>query len=451
MQVSIVGCGYVGLVTGVCLAEKGHSVTCVDVDCTKVARINDGKAPIYERDLESLLRQHVGGRFQATTDLSAAVMDSELTMVAVGTPTRETSMQGGRIDLTYVKAAAQQIGRILADKDGYHTVVVKSTVVPGTTDDVVRPILEDASGKQAGRNFGLGCNPEFLSEGTAVEDFLQPDRIILGGIDPRTQAALAELYNVFPQEIPRLATSNKAAEMIKYASNSLLATLISFSNELGNLCSALGGVDVREVLQGVHHSQYLTTRAEDGRRTTAPIASFLEAGCGFGGSCLPKDVAALVQHGQDQGQAMPLLSSVLQINRDQPRRMVELLKQRLPTLAGKTIAVLGLAFKPGTDDVRETPALEIVRRLLEEGGCVRAYDPIANDNFAQALGDARVVYCDRLAEALDEADAALLVTRWDEFAQLPQMLTDRLPAVPLVDGRRVIPPNSVDQYLGIGM
>jgi UDPglucose 6-dehydrogenase/GDP-mannose 6-dehydrogenase len=289
-----------------------------------------------------------------------------------------------------------------------------------------------------------------LSEGTAVEDFMMPDRIVLGG-DERTQHVLEELYDVFPSDVPRLPTSVKAAEMIKYASNSLLATLISFSNEIGNLCAALGGVDVREVMQGVHLSQYLSPRQPDGSRVKAPISAFLAAGCGFGGSCLPKDVAALIRHGQEHSEAMPLLSAVIEINRGQPQRMVELLEKHFPSLAGVKVAVLGLAFKPDTDDVRETPALEIVRRLIEAGANVKAYDPIANASFARAFGASPVKYCESLAEVLEGADAALLVTRWQEFQQVPELLAGRYPAPPLVDGRRVIDPDAVECYEGIGV
>jgi UDPglucose 6-dehydrogenase len=445
MRVAIVGTGYVGLVTGVCLAEKGLHVACVDIDEEKVSRINRGEAPIYEPGLDDLLRQNIGARFRASTDLRDAVQASEITMIAVGTP-----FNGQEIDLRFVKKATQQIGAALADCGGYKTVVVKSTVVPGTTDDVVLPILEQASGKKAGEDFGVGANPEFLSEGTAIEDFMQPDRIVLGGIDSRTRSHLAELYAGF-SDVPQIATSNKAAEMIKYTANSLLATLISFSNEIGNLCAAIGGIDARDVFRGVHLSQYLNPRRSDGVPTKAPIAAFLEAGCGFGGSCLPKDVAALVQHGVNHGQPTPLLDVVLEINRRQPHRMVDLLKRHFPSLRGTRVAVLGLAFKPDTDDVRESPAISIIRRLIEHGADVQAYDPIANRAAERAMPGAPIRYCDSLDAALADADAVLLVTRWHEFQQVPEMLRGRDPQPVLVDGRRVIDPTAVQRYEGIGL
>ncbi len=444
MRVSVVGTGYVGLVSGACLADKGHAVVCVDVDREKVERIRRGEAPIHEDGLDELLRRHVGRGLEATTDLREAVLGSDLTLVAVGTP-----FDGERIDLRFVREVARQIGAVLRDKNAYHVVVVKSTVVPGTTDDVVRPLLEEASGKRAGRDFGVGMNPEFLTEGVAVRDFQSPDRIVLGGIDDRTIDRLDELYAAFP-DVPRVRTTNKTAEMIKYASNSVLATLISFSNEIAGLCTALGAVDVADVMRGVHLAQYFTTRLPDGRRVVAPITAFLEAGCGFGGSCLPKDVAALAAQGREAGAAMRLLPAVLDINRSQPRRMLELLGRHFPQLDGVRVTVLGLAFKPDTDDVRESPALPIVRLLLDAGAVVTAYDPIAAGAAARELPADRVRFAASLEQAVAGAQAVLLVTRWDEFQALHEMI-GAMPAPPVVvDGRRVLDKTRFTRYEGIG-
>jgi UDPglucose 6-dehydrogenase len=445
MRVSIIGTGYVGLVSGACLADNGHHIVCVDVDCAKVERIHRGESPIHEEGLDDLLRRHVGRNLRATTDLRDAVLGTELTLVAVGTP-----LDGERIDLRFVREVTQQIGAVLRDKDAYHVVVVKSTVVPGTTDAVVRPLLEEASGKQAGRDFGVGMNPEFLTEGVAVRDFQYPDRIVLGGIDQRTIARLEELYAAFPK-VPWVRTNNKTAEMIKYASNSVLATLISFSNEIAGLCTALGGVDVADVMRGVHMAQYFTTRLPDGRTITAPITSFLEAGCGFGGSCLPKDVAALATQGRDAGASMRLLPAVLEINRAQPRRMLELLGRHFPSLSGIRVTVLGLSFKPDTDDVRESPALPIVRMLLEAGAEVSAYDPVAAETAAQVLPADRVHFAPSLEQAVAGAQAVLLVTRWGEFHALHE-LVEAMPVPPvIVDGRRGLDKTRFARYEGIGV
>jgi UDPglucose 6-dehydrogenase/GDP-mannose 6-dehydrogenase len=444
MHISVIGAGYVGLVSGACFAEIGHDCVCVDVDASKVERINRGIAPIHEDGLNALLSKHVGKRFVATTDLRRAVVDSEITFIAVGTP-----FDGQSIDLTFVREAAKQIGAALRDKRSYHVVVVKSTVVPGTTDDVVRPILEEASGKTAGVGFGVGMNPEFLTEGVAIDEFMRPDRIVLGGMDARSIEVQRRVYASFAQT-PLLETNNKTAEMIKYVSNSVLATLISFSNEMGNLCSTLGGVDVADVMRGVHAARYFTPTLEDGRRVKAPITSFLWAGCGYGGSCLPKDTKALSAHGAARGQSMPLLDAVIQTNLQQPARMISLLERNFASLAGLRVTVLGLAFKEDTDDMRESPAIPIVQQLIRHGARVTAYDPIARDT-ARAVLPKETRFAENLAAALADCDAALLVTRWDEFKQVPGLLAQRKPAPLLIDGRRFIEPQSVQRYTGIGL
>lgn len=438
MKISIIGTGYVGLVTGACLAEKAHEVTCVDIDPARVAALSRAESPIFEAGLDELLRKNVGQRLRATTDLEAAVLDSELTLIAVGTP-----FDGDSIDLTAVLTAAKQIGGAIKRKNGYHTVVVKSTVVPGTTDQKVLPALEAASGKRAGADFGVGMNPEFLSEGEAVNDFMFPDRIVLGGIDDRTIDKLDEVYKPFP-DAPRVRTNTRTAELIKYTSNALLANLISFSNEIANLGSAIGSIDSVEVMRGLHLSQYFRNRNAEG---LPPITAFLKAGCGFGGSCLPKDVKALIAHGKKAGQPMPLLQAVIEINQKQPEQVVRLLQKHWPKLAGRTVAILGLAFKPGTNDVRESPAFPIMRALLDHGAVLRAYDPVAMPDAQKAFKEPRVTYSDSLKAAISGVDAVVVVTPWKEFAELPGLLDG---ATVLVDGRRAFEKNSVPRYEGIG-
>ena len=441
MRISIIGTGYVGLVTGACLADKGHHVVCVDVNAARVRALNQAQPPIHETGLEVLLKKHVPNRLSATTDLRAAVLGSDVTMIAVGTP-----FGGKEIDLSAVLTATTQIGEALREKPSYHLVVVKSTVVPGTTDTQVRPALEKAAGKPVGALLGLGMNPEFLSEGEAVNDFLFPDRIVLGGADERSTQVLAEMYEPFGAEVPRLRTNTRTAEMIKYASNSLLATLISFSNELANLGAAIGGIDSVEVLRGVHLSQYFRGRNDE---DLPPITSFLRAGCGFGGSCLPKDVSALVAQGKSLTVAMPLLDSVLQINHDQPKMVVRLLKKHWPRLEGLRVGILGLAFKPGTNDIRESPAFPIMRGLLSEGAALRAHDPIANREAAEAFPDPRVTYCDTVDAALTDVDAAIVVTPWPEYRDLPVRLSGR--SVLFVDARRAFDKRAFSRYEGIGL
>ncbi|WP_269523431.1 UDP-glucose dehydrogenase family protein [Coraliomargarita parva] len=444
MKISVVGTGYVGLVSGVCLASKGHEVTCIDVIQEKVDRINAGDPPIYEEGLESLLKEHVGTRIQATTDFTGAVMDSELSLIAVGTP-----FDGERIDLKYIKQVAQQLGEVLRDKPTYHTVIVKSTVVPGTTEDVVLPILEAASGKKAGTDFGVGMNPEFLKEGEAIKDFMEPDRIVLGGIDARTIAVLDEVYSVFP-DTDKLRTSPRTAEMIKYTANSLLATLISFSNEIGNLCAALENVDTVEVMQGVHLDKRFAPILESGQRVFPSSLTYLASGCGFGGSCFPKDVKALIRYGQDRGQSMSILDSVIQTNLAQPQRMVELALKHFASLAGVRVAVLGLAFKPGTDDIRESASIAVIRDLLAHQADIIAFDPIAQEETEKALGEGTIAYAETVEACVEGAEVILLMTSWPQFKSLPELIA-AMPMTPLlVDGRRMIARSSVPRYEGIG-
>ena len=443
MRVAVVGTGYVGIVSAVGLAELGHVVTCIDIDEGKVAALNRGEPPVFERGLEPLLRRHLGTRLHATTDLAAAVRASELTLICVGTPSRPD----GSIDVSYVQQAAEQIGSALATTTEFHAVVVKSTVVPGTSERVVRPACERASGKQAGVDFGIGVNPEFLTEGQAVDDFMAPDRIVIGG-DDRTVAVLRDLYAGF-EGVPVVQTNAPTAEMIKYASNAMLATAISFSNDLANLGSAIGGIDATEVMRGVHLSRYLTTRLADGTSVTAPLSSFYEAGCGYGGSCLPKDVAALAARGREAGSPLTLLEAVAAINDGQPARLVGLLSRELGPLAGRRITVLGLAFKPDTDDVRSSPAFPVLRLLREAGAEVTAHDPVVGPEALNGLGE--ITYVTDLADAVKQADAIVLVTRWDQYRQLPELIGELDPPPLLVDGRRMLDKASVPSYTGIGL
>lgn len=445
MKISIIGTGYVGLVSGICLAAKGHDVVCVDLDAAKVNRINAGRAPIHEKGLDDLLAKHCGVNFRATTDLRSAVLESEISMIAVGTP-----FDGDEIDLKFIRAVATQIGAVLKEKDSYHVVLVKSTVVPGTTNEVVLPLVEKASGKSAGVDFGIGMNPEFLREGEAVHDFMNPDRIVLGGFDDRTLDVLEELYQPF-ENVDQIRTNPRTAEMIKYTANALLATMISFSNEIGNLCAAIPDVDVTGVMRGVHLDKRLSPILPDGSRITPSFTTYIEAGCGFGGSCFPKDVKALIAHGRKLGGGMELLDAVVNVNLAQPQRMLGLLKKHYPDLDGLRIAVLGIAFKPGTDDIRESPALPILEGLLAEKAQVIAFDPVARDEAEKVFGDGRIEFADSVAEAVMDAHAVLLLTRWPEFSQLPEVLAnlDRQPL--LIDGRRMISRTSVERYEGIGV
>ena len=445
MKVSIAGTGYVGLVSGVCLASLGHQVVCVDVDQSKVDKINAGIPPIYEDGLESLLKKHVGKELTASVDLHSAVLTSDLTLIAVGTP-----FDGDLIDLKYIRAVSAEIGTALAQKDSYHTVVVKSTVVPGTTEDVVLPILEEHSGKKAGTDFGVGMNPEFLKEGEAIKDFMYPDRIVLGGIDQRSIDALGELYTVF-DKVDKIPTTPRTAEMIKYTANSLLATLISFSNEIGNLCAKVGDIDVTDVMAGVHLDKRLSPILENGQRITPSIVTYLAAGCGFGGSCFPKDVKALIAYGQQNKEPMGILDAVIDINAKQPMVMLDILRSHHADISGLNVAVLGLSFKPGSDDMRESPSIPIINALLDDGASVIAFDPVARHEAEQVLPADAMTFCDDLEDTISSADVIFIVTRWPEFDALPELIK-KLPKAPLVvDGRRMLDKASIEHYDGVGL
>lgn len=445
MKIAVIGTGYVGLVSGVCLAEKGHDVACVDNNLEKVNAINSAVSPIYEKGLDELLQKNIHSRLKATDDLAGAIRDADLSLIAVGTP-----FDGKEIDLRYIREVSKSIGEALKDKPDYHVVVVKSTVVPGTTDDVVLPIVEQASGKKAGRDFGIGMNPEFLREGAAIEDFMDPDRIVLGGIDDRTHALLKELYAPF-SGVDMVTTNNKTAEMIKYTANSLLATLISFSNEIGNLCAAVGDVDALDVMHGVHLDKRVSPILENGERVMPVLTTYLEAGCGFGGSCFPKDVKALISHGNAVGQSMQLLESVISVNKRQPQEVLDRLYKHFSDVSGVKVAVLGLAFKPDTDDMRESPAIPIVRELMDRKASIRAFDPVAEEEAKKIFGEDGVSYCASVEETLEDAQAVLLLTRWQQFESVPEIINSMNIKPVVVDGRRMLNRNDFERYEGIGI
>lgn len=443
MRVSVIGIGYVGTVTAAGLAEIGNEVTCADLDPLKVDAVNRGKPLIHEEGIEELVSRHSGGRLRAMGDTSAAVAATNVTIITVDTP-----FDGQRIDLRSIERVAEAVGRALRDKREYHVVVVKSTVVPGTTDSVVLPILERESGKKAGPDFGVGMNPEFLREGSAVADFMDPDRIVLGGIDERSLTTMAEVYRGF-DGVEVVMTTPRTAEMIKYTSNSLLATLISFSNEIANLASEVG-VDSSDVMRGLHLDRRLSPVMGDGTRVRPGILSYIEPGCGFGGSCFPKDVKALTAFGTESGSPMKILDAVMDVNESQPERMVDLLKRQITSLNGARVVVLGAAFKPGTDDVRESPGIKIAEMLLAEGAEVTLVDPVANGMAEARLGD-KVTYAESIDGAAVHPDAYLLVTAWPQFADLARIIGDREVQPVVVDGRRFLERGDFTRYEAIGL
>lgn len=418
MKICILGTGYVGLVTGVGFARRGHDVVCIDISEARVHMVNKGHAPFYEPGLDEALKAAVtAGRLKATNSY-ACVAQSEVTILCVGTP----STPNGAIDLEFIETASREAGKALKDARDFITIVVKSTVVPGITELVVRGELEKASGRKAGKDFGLAMVPEFLAEGAALKAFEEPARIVLGIGDQRTANALRQLHAGF--NCPILEVPITTAEMIKYASNAFLAAKITLANELANISERVGA-DYELVKKGISLDPRIGSQ-------------FLNAGPGFGGSCFNKDVRALIHRAEAAGYEATILKHVLARNATQPLQLVRLAKEARGTrgLRGTRVCVLGLAFKPATDDVRESPALPIMRELLSQGCLVIAFDPKANDNAAKEVPEAG--YAASIEEALHGAELCIIVTDWPEFKQPPEVFKRRMAEPVVIDGRRVL-------------
>ncbi|TKX61412.1 UDP-glucose 6-dehydrogenase AglM [Halorubrum sp. GN12_10-3_MGM] len=420
-ELSVIGSGYVGTTIAACFADLGHEVVNVDVDQAIVDAINDGTAPIHEDGLAELVTDHAGangtGRLEATTDY-AAVLDTDVTFLCLPTPQNDD----GSIDLSIIETAADQLGTTLAAKDAWHTVVVKSTVVPGSTEDAITPILEAASNKTAGEELGVGMNPEFLREGTAVHDFLDPDKVVLGADDER---ALADMHEVFDplverSDAPVVETDTRTAEMIKYANNGFLAAKISLINDIGNICKEFG-IDAYEVADAIALDDRIGEQ-------------FLRSGVGWGGSCFPKDTAAIRAAARQQDYEPAMLDAATRVNDRQPDRLLSLMDDHVD-VAGKQVAVLGLAFKPGTDDIRNSRAIPVIEGLQARGAEIVAYDPVAVENMHERFPG--IEYVHTPTEALSKAAVALVVTDWEEIAALDNEF-DLMSTPIVVDGRRAI-------------
>ncbi|OOC59298.1 UDP-glucose dehydrogenase family protein [Paenibacillus ihbetae] len=411
MKLAVIGTGYVGLVSGVCFSDLGNEVVCVDKMSNKIEMLNRGEVPIYEPGLKELIKKNKDvGRLHFTTDLLGAVQQADIVFIAVGTP----SLPDGQADLSYIEQAAEEIGKSL---NGFKIIVTKSTVPVGTNEKIQEKIA-----MQSLFPFEIASVPEFLREGTAVQDTLLPDRIIIGTSSEMARKRLIELHKPLTDNI--VVTDVRSAEMIKYASNAFLATKISFINEIANICEKVGA-DVDQVAFGMGQDKRIGS-------------SFLKAGIGYGGSCFPKDTQALIQIAGQMDYDFKLLKSVVEVNRDQRFNVIKKLESILNHLQGKTIAVWGLAFKPETDDVRDAPAIEIISSLLERGAKVKAYDPIATDNFTRHFNMDGVEYCDKAHEAASDADALCILTEWKEFKDIsPAIIESWLKRPNLIDGRNI--------------
>lgn len=430
MHIAVIGTGYVGLVTGACFAEFGVDVTCVDIDSEKIARLSSGEMPIYEPGLEQLVTKNMqSGRLQFTTDIKQAVEQALVIFLAVGTPPNND----GSPDLSFVESAASSVAEYM---NGYKVIVTKSTVPIGTGEHLRRRIREH----NPKLNFGIVSNPEFLREGAAINDFMRPDRVVIGSRDEEAIAIMRDLYRpLYLIEAPFVLTSLEAAELTKYAANAFLATKISFINEIASLCESIG-CDVHDVAKAIGMDRRIGSK-------------FLHPGPGFGGSCFPKDTQALASVAHSFGRDSLIVDAVIEVNRRQRQAMLPKIEKLVGGLAGKTIAVLGLAFKPETNDIREAPSLEIIAGLLKSGAMVRAYDPVAMLEAAELLPE--VNYADDEYAAVTNTDALVFVTEWNQFRALDMRRIRDLMRVPrIADLRNIYEPEDMRElgfeYVGVG-
>ncbi len=433
MHIAVVGTGYVGLVSGACLADFGLKVTCVDIDEKKIESLNKGVIPFYEPGLEDLVKKNVkAGRLSFTTNLAEAVKNSLVVFICVGTP----PLPDGSSDLSQIKNVALALADVI---DDYKVIVTKSTVPVGTNRWIKRLIDEN---KKVNIEVDVISNPEFLREGNAIEDFMRPDRVIIGGESAHAIAIIKDIYRpLYLAETPFIITNLETAEMIKYASNAFLALKITFINEIANFCEKVGA-DVTVVAKGMGLDPRIAPK-------------FLNPGPGFGGSCFPKDVSSLIHQGRQVGSPFRLLEAVLEVNERQKLKAVEKLEALLGDLKGKTIAVLGLTFKPNTSDVRESPSLKIIPALLKAQARVKAYDPAGMEEFKRTAPDLTVEYCESPESCAENADALLILTEWNEFRFLDLKKIKNIMKTPvLVDMRNIYDPDVVKKlgfrYSGIG-
>ncbi len=427
-DISIAGCGFVGLVNAAAYASRGFNVIATTIKGEEANQINAGEAPFYEKGLDDLLQKAINsGHLKVLTNNRDAVLSSDITFISVGTPMDEKY----KIDLNSIDTVSKQIGEALADKQNYHLIVDRSTVVPGTTRDMIGKNIEDKSGKKMRKDFGLCMQPEFLAEGKAVENTFNPDRIIIGELDNKSGSLLEDFYiNFYSDHLdncPILKMTMESAELVKYGNNCLLATKVSFANEFANLAELVSNVDINQVMEGVGLDYRIMGR-------------FLRAGAGFGGSCFPKDVNAIKAWGEKKGYKARLLDAVLEINRDQAIHLVDIAQELVGNFSDTRCAILGLAFKPDTSDMREAASLKVIYELIRRGCTdIVAYDPKANNAAKKILGN-KIEYANSTEEALNGAECAFLITEWDEFKELGTGDFKKNMKVPnLIDGRRIYP------------
>jgi UDPglucose 6-dehydrogenase len=441
MNILVVGSGYVGLISGVCLASRGHNVVCVDKNKQIVSQINNSKPTIFEKNLEEVLAKVVkSGNFKAVDNLEYYLNKTDIVLICVGTPN-----ENGSIDLTQIKDCIEQIAKWISFNNHYLSIVIKSTVLPTTTDTLIKDLIEKISSKKLGQ-FGLGMNPEFLREGNAMEDFMKPDRIVIGYDDETTKNKLTEMYKSW--DVDKLYVSTRTAEMIKYSNNSILASQISMVNELANLAAKIGNIDILEVIEGVITDKRWNPINSNLKRVNPEILSYLIPGCGFGGSCFPKDVNAIKTMGLLYGLDMKILKAVLEVNASQPSKVIETIKNKY-NLKNKNVLVLGLSFKPDTDDVRESVSYKIIRGLKDEMSLVWAHDPIAIENFSKCYPDLNYVnYSNEWISIIEKMDIIIVATKWSEYKEVASHLSKNQI---IFDARRMFDKKLFANYMSFGL
>jgi len=439
-RVAVLGLGYVGLTMVACLAKKGIETVGVDVDRDKIKILSKGKSPIYEPGLEELINEGLKAKkLRITDDHTKALKDSEIIFICVGTPTKSN----GSISLEQIESASEYIGESLKDIETYKLIIVRSTVIPGTSEKVIKHIIEEKSGKKCGISFGLCINPEFLREGSAVQDMLKPDRIIIGQHDNKSGKLLEDFYRrLYSHDIPKcFRTSLANAELIKYVNNTFLATKVSFINSIANLCERIPGSDIEAIVKGIGMDPRIATL-------------FFRAGLGWGGSCFPKDLKAILAYSRSLDLTMPIIEAALKVNESRPLRAVDKVRELLGDLKGKKIAILGLAFKPNTDDIREAVSIKIIEELLHDSAEIFAYDPKAMNNYRKIFGE-KISFVDSAQECIKDAECCIIVTEWDEFKDIkPEYFKATMKRPLIIDGRRLYDAEKYSkklEYFAVGL
>ena len=444
MSLSIIGMGYVGLTTATCFAAKGQNVLGVEVNRDKLKNLKLGIPSFHEDGLNKLLLTNIGKSLHISHDLNSAILESDISFICVGTPTID-----GEIDLSFVKNCLRDILSILKNKDSFHIIVIKSTVVPNSTDIVFKKIIEEEFQFKVGKDIGLCVNPEFLREGSAVDDFMNPDRVVIGTSDELSEKKLISLYKCFPG-VPVISVSNSSAELIKYTSNSFFATLISFANEISNISEKLYDTNIIDVFEGLFADRRFSNNQKDRAKALPGLVTYLKPGPGFGGSCFPKDVKALAACSTSLSFEPSLLNAVLKVNEFQPYNLLEHAKRLVGSLSKRKVGVLGLSFKSNSDDIRESKSIELVKLLVHEKAIVYAHDPMAMKNTRDFLKNYSVNYEEDLQKVVSKCDFVFVCVDWPEYKNLDVVVNSLNPNIFILDAKLFLDKRKYKHIAAVG-